>query len=81
MNEPVEPPVDGVTAPVPGSQCRLQRGHVQRVEPQSVGMEPAVRHPTMRRIDASDTKAVKAIPDHVGTLEKWLFQVEDVAAV
>ena len=30
-------------------------------------MLAAVRHPTMRRLKASETKAVNAVPDQVGT--------------
>ena len=33
----------------------------------SVGMRPAVRQPTMRREHTSETKAVNAMPDQVGT--------------
>jgi hypothetical protein len=32
-----------------------------------VGIAEAVRQPTMRRLNASWTKAVNAIPDQVGT--------------
>jgi hypothetical protein len=33
----------------------------------SVGIDDAVRQPTMRRENTSDTNAVNAIPAHVGT--------------
>ncbi len=33
----------------------------------SVGIDGAVRHPTIRRENTSETNAVNAIPDQVGT--------------
>jgi hypothetical protein len=40
--------------------------HLQRVQRQ-FGIEAAVRQPTMRRDQASDTNAVQAIASHVAT--------------
>ena len=34
------------------------------------GIDDAVRQPTMRRLNTSDTNAVNAMPDHVGTWVK-----------
>jgi hypothetical protein len=33
----------------------------------SVGIDAAVRHPTMRRENTSETNAVNTVPDQVGT--------------
>ena len=67
----------------PGLNCGLIRLRLRRlVQPQcrhphsqttnasrgsAVGIEVAVRQPTMRRENTSDTNAVNAIPDQVGT--------------
>lgn len=41
--------------------------HLERIQRQVGGPSAIVRHPTIRRENTSVTKAVNAIPNHVGT--------------
>jgi hypothetical protein len=55
----MDQPVDAVVGPYPGPQR-----HLQSIQGQ---LDAAVRHPTMRRENTSETNAVNAIPDQVAT--------------
>jgi len=58
--------VDHLSDVVPAAGQGPQR-HLQGVQRQLGGHRRRGAHPTMRRENTSETNAVNAIPDHVGT--------------
>jgi len=55
------------TTPSTQASARVHNAISRASSGSSVGELEAVRHPTIRRLKTSETNAVNAIPDQVGT--------------